>query len=229
MKEIIETSDALEFVWRAGGLLVIRDRAGSITPSYPNKRQPYPWAWETKLPELEDTSVFIIPRGFVKNGLDRYVVLNCIARSVIESCRGEHPEFVFTRDWKPVAGDQQFRMEGGAPPSSEALRGQFNRPSPAGFRSIRVHDLKHTYGHRLRAAEVGFENRKLLLGHKSNQVTTHCPGTRAERPDLGIRNGLRPGVSQSAAVAIRQSDRQECQVIDFMVEREGLEPSTPAL
>jgi integrase len=41
---------------------------------------------------------------------------------------------------------------------------------PAGFRSIRVHDLKHTYGHRLRAAGVGFEDRKLLLGHKSEHV-----------------------------------------------------------
>jgi len=32
------------------------------------------WGWETKVRELEDTSVFIIPRDFVKNGLDRYVV-----------------------------------------------------------------------------------------------------------------------------------------------------------
>jgi hypothetical protein len=36
-----------------------------------------------------------------------------------------------------------------------------------------VHDLKHTYGHRLRAAGVGIEDRKLLLGHKAGHVTTH--------------------------------------------------------
>jgi integrase len=36
-----------------------------------------------------------------------------------------------------------------------------------------VHDLKHTYAHRLRVAGVGFEDRKLLLGHKSDHVTTH--------------------------------------------------------
>jgi hypothetical protein len=30
-----------------------------------------------------------------------------------------------------------------------------------------------TYGHRLRVAGVGFEDRKLLLGHKSDHVTTH--------------------------------------------------------
>ena len=44
---------------------------------------------------------------------------------------------------------------------------------PAGFRSLRAHDLKHTFGHWLRAAGVGFENRKALLGHKSDHVTKH--------------------------------------------------------
>ena len=46
-------------------------------------------------------------------------------------------------------------------------------PCPAGFRSIRVRDLKHTYGHRLRVAGVSLEDRKLLLGHKAQHVTTH--------------------------------------------------------
>jgi len=34
---------------------------------------------------------------------------------------------------------------------------------------VRVHDLKHTFGRRLRA----FEDRQDLLGHKSNRITTH--------------------------------------------------------
>jgi hypothetical protein len=38
------------------------------------------WSWEAQVPEL-DTSVFVIPRSLVKNGLDRYVVLNRIAKS----------------------------------------------------------------------------------------------------------------------------------------------------
>lgn len=137
------------------------------------------WAWEMKVPELE-TSVFIIPRDFVKNGLDRYVVLNRIARSVIESCRKEHPEFVFTRDGKPVAGINNSGWKAARRRAGKRYVEQFNRPCPAGFRSIRVHDLKHTYGHRLRAAGVGFEDRKLLLGHKSNHVTTHYSA-----PELG--------------------------------------------
>ena len=39
---------------------------------------------------------------------------------------------------------------------------------------MRVHDLKHTFGLRLRAAGVGFEDRQELLGQKSGRITTHC-------------------------------------------------------
>ncbi len=36
-----------------------------------------------------------------------------------------------------------------------------------------MHDLKHTFGHRLRSAEVSFEDQQVLLGHKTKSVTTH--------------------------------------------------------
>lgn len=39
--------------------------------------------------------------------------------------------------------------------------------------SVRVHDLKHTFGRRLRSAGVSFEDRQDLLGHKSSRITTH--------------------------------------------------------
>jgi integrase len=45
--------------------------------------------------------------------------------------------------------------------------------APEGFRKVRVHDLKHTFGRRLRAAGVSFEDRQDLLGHKSGRITTH--------------------------------------------------------
>ena len=38
---------------------------------------------------------------------------------------------------------------------------------------IRVHDLKHTFGRRLRAAGAPLETRKILLGHKNGDITTH--------------------------------------------------------
>jgi len=36
-----------------------------------------------------------------------------------------------------------------------------------------VHDLRHSFGHRLRAAGVSFEDRQDLLGHKSAGIITH--------------------------------------------------------
>ncbi len=48
------------------------------------------WDDEVKVPEL-DTSVFIIPGDRVKNAQDRLVVLNRIARSIVQAQRGQHP------------------------------------------------------------------------------------------------------------------------------------------
>ena len=45
--------------------------------------------------------------------------------------------------------------------------------APEGFRRIRVHDLRHTFGRRLRAAGVSQEDRRDLLGHKAPDVTTY--------------------------------------------------------
>jgi integrase len=45
--------------------------------------------------------------------------------------------------------------------------------SRAKLPQVRVHDLKHTFGRRLRAAGVSFEDRQDLLGHKSGRMTTH--------------------------------------------------------
>lgn len=50
---------------------------------------------------------------------------------------------------------------------------KFGRSAPWGFEHVRVHDLKHTFGRRLRAAGVGEETRKVLLGHTNGDITTH--------------------------------------------------------
>ena len=39
-----------------------------------------------------------------------------------------------------------------------------------------MHDLKHTFGRRLRAAGVSYEDRQDLLGHRSSRITTHYSG-----------------------------------------------------
>jgi integrase len=130
------------------------------------------WQWEVPIPEL-CTSIFVIPRDYVKNALDRYVVLNRIARSVIEKCRGKHSELVFTRRGSPVTHIYNSGWKAARRRAAARYEREMGRPCPAGFRSIRVHDLKHSYGHRLRVAGVSFEDRQLLLGHKAQHVTTH--------------------------------------------------------
>ena len=116
------------------------------------------WDWEVQVPEL-DTSVFIIPGSFVKNGDERLVVLNRIAKSVVEAQRGQHATHVFTYKGKPTT-----RM---------LNKGWLHAREAASLPQVRVHDLKHTFGRRLRAAGVSFEDRQDLLGHRSSRITTH--------------------------------------------------------
>lgn len=116
------------------------------------------WAWEVPVPELE-TTTFVIPGEHVKNGDDRLVVLNKVALEVVNSMRGKHPEFVFTYKNGPIT-----RML-----NSAWMRAR----DKAGLPQVRVHDLKHTFGRRLRAAGVSFEDRQDLLGHRSGRITTH--------------------------------------------------------
>lgn len=119
------------------------------------------WDWEIDVPAL-GTSVFIIPDYRVKNREDRLVVLNRVAASVVDEMRGMHAEYVFT-----YHGHGVQRIYGAA------WRKARER---AGLPDVRVHDLKHTFGRRLRAAGVSFEDRQDLLGHKSGRITTHYSG-----------------------------------------------------
>lgn len=116
------------------------------------------WQWQESVPEL-NTFFFIIPANLVKNRQHRLVVLNQQAKQVIEKQRGQHPNFVFTYRNKPLS-----RMLNSAWLSAR---------KKAKLPQVRVHDLKHTFGRRLRAANVSFEDRQDLLGHKSQRVTTH--------------------------------------------------------
>jgi len=116
------------------------------------------WEWEVCSQIDEVGSVFIIPAENVKNGEDRLVVLNRVARAVIERQRGKNPEFVFTYRGKPI--------------THMSNNGWRTARKRAGL-TVRVHDLKHTFGRRLRAAGVSIEDRQDLLGHKSSKITTH--------------------------------------------------------
>jgi len=116
------------------------------------------WEWEMRLPQL-NTSVFLIPGHLVKNGDERLVVLNRVARSVVEAQRDKHPSHVFHYRGNPL---------------KHMLTSAWKRARiRANLSQVRVHDLKHTFGRRLRAAGVSFEDRQDLLGHRSGRITTH--------------------------------------------------------
>jgi len=139
------------------------------------------WTWEVRIPELDTSthkrSVFVLPVDFVKGKRARVVVLNDCAQSILEELRGQHRRYVFTsqrghsrRCLKHVIAASWRSARARA---AQKYRERFGADSPEGFRRIRVHDLRHTFGRRLRAAGVGLEDRQDLLGHKRQEITTH--------------------------------------------------------
>jgi integrase len=154
------------------------------------------WDYEVPVPEL-GLSVFIVPGSHVKNGDDRLIVLNRVARSIIEARREIDRTFVFTYSGKPIT-----RMM-----TSAWKRARLE----VGLLQVRVHDLKHTFGRRLRAAGVSFEDRQDLLGHRSGRITTHYSAAElsrlveatervtdrdGSRPELVVLRGAQHGASR---------------------------------
>ncbi len=119
------------------------------------------------------TSVFVIPKQFVKNSEERLIVLNDVARSVIDEQRGVHATRVFTYKGRPVTKMLDSAWRTARKRAAARYKEVIGEQCPDGFRSIRVHDLKHTFGRRLRAVGVSMEDRQDLLGHKSSRITTH--------------------------------------------------------
>lgn len=127
------------------------------------------WEWERALPEL-DTSVFVIPGRPIpypdgtwpgeKNKEDQLVVLNSVARAVVDAGRGNGSPYVFAYQGRRL--DRMYNTawrNAGLPTDARFCRGP--------------HNLKHTFGRRLRAAEVRLETRKVLLHHTTGDITIH--------------------------------------------------------
>lgn len=84
--------------------------------------------------------------------------LNRVARSAVEAVRSNHPDYVFTYKGHP---EQNINNS------------SWKRVHKAvGLPLVRLHDLKHTFGRRLRAAGVLLDTRKVLLGHRNGDITT---------------------------------------------------------
>jgi integrase len=144
------------------------------------------WSWHVTVPAL-NTAVFIIPSEYVKNGDERLVVLNTIANDIINKQRGKNTEHVFTYNNTPIT-----RML-----NTAWIRAR----KSANLKQVRVHDLKHTFGRRLRSAGVSFEDRQDLLGHRSGRITTHYSAAELSRL-LEAANSVCAKGSQASASEI---------------------------
>lgn len=123
------------------------------------------WSWERYIPELR-CSVFLVPASEFKGKRPHVAILNDVAMNIVNSCRGIHPEYVFT-----------YRNEKKALPharidtiNNTAWQKARNRAKLA---LVRVHDLRHTYGQRLRDAGVSNEDRAVLMGHATSSMSEH--------------------------------------------------------
>lgn len=172
------------------------------------------WEWEIKVPEL-DTSVFLIPAGFggrhersgVKNGDERLVILNNVARRVIEQQRGLHPQWVFPYGEPDASGPTEVHRMNDTAWKKARVRAAdkwektHGTPAHPGYRSIRIHDLKHSFGRRLRAAGVSYEDRQALLGHKNGSTTSHYSAAELDQL-IGAANKVSATDSRAPALTI---------------------------
>ncbi|NYT61457.1 tyrosine-type recombinase/integrase [Alcaligenaceae bacterium] len=129
------------------------------------------WEWEAQVQLQKDLwiSVFVVPREHVKGRKqDRIIICNSVAQGVIDAQRGMHPDYVFTYA-KPL-GKGKFSNRPVQHINNNAWQKARSR---AGMDDLRVHDLRHTVGMRLRAAGVSSRTQDAILWHSSGDMTDH--------------------------------------------------------
>jgi integrase len=130
------------------------------------------WDWEVPVSEI-GRSVFVIPPQHYKANRPHVQILNDVAWSVVEQCRGMHDTYVFVYrrervkniELEPVMSYDRIETMNNT--GFQAAR------RAAGLGGVRVHDLRHTFGQRLREAGVQAEDRALLLGHALEGMPQH--------------------------------------------------------
>jgi hypothetical protein len=152
------------------------------------------WTWEVAVPEV-GRSVFVIPPEAFKSKRAHVVVLNDAAWSIVQAQRGLDPIWVFPYRDRHVNTMNNTALQ-------RARR-------EAGLRGVRIHDLRHTFGCRLRAAGVTAEDREALLGHANHSMAGHYASAdvgrlleqanlildrQETRTVLRVANGPRPGL-----------------------------------
>ena len=100
-------------------------------------------------------------------------MLNDVAWRVVEECRGQHDEFVFVWRRERVKNIDEEPAMPCRPIETTNNNGFQKARRAAGLERVRVHDLRHTFGQRLRDAGVAEEDRALLRGHAIAGMPQH--------------------------------------------------------
>lgn len=116
------------------------------------------WALEVFAPRDRTQRIRGPDRG-VQVKRDHVVILNDTAWSIVQAQRGLHPAWVF-----PFRGRRVGKMNN---------TGWQRARREVGLTAARVHDLRHTFACRLRAAGVTAEDRSALLGHAEHSMSGH--------------------------------------------------------
>jgi integrase len=90
------------------------------------------------------------------------IVLNQYAKSIVDDVTGKHDTHVFTDKGKSILKINNSSWK--------------RARKVANLVGVRVHDLKHTFGRRLRSASVSNETLKVLIEHKNGDITSHYSG-----------------------------------------------------
>lgn len=123
------------------------------------------WSDMVPIPELE-TFVFILED--TKNGQSRAVICNSLAIKAVNYQRGNGSKLVFPSKSPGTRGEKVHDSskvwitawkKAGLPPDPIVRKG--------------IHNLRHTFAHRLRAAGVPEEDRNALLGHANTNLAQH--------------------------------------------------------
>jgi integrase len=124
------------------------------------------WEWEREVPEI-GRSVFVIPRAEFKGKRDHVLILNDVAWGIVQQQRGKHPTHVFTCKHPTKRNAEPVPFKGQNNSAFQKAR------AAVGLERVRVHDLRHTYGQRLREAGVQEEDRDMLMGHAREGMSQH--------------------------------------------------------
>ena len=130
------------------------------------------WEW-LKQEQGSGVWYFEMPGELIKNGRNRMVVLNSVAEGLILSkYDNQQSGPVFTYKGKGIKTMNGAAWKTALSAAVDAYEETIGIQCPEGFQHLRVHDLRHTVGHRLRVARVTEWDTAYLLGHSVGSITS---------------------------------------------------------